>query len=102
MATRYQTRATAVATLVLLAAAWAVPNHSLAGNGESQAVADTIRGGGVRAAVVRVLRDGDLRTRLAREGRFLVENQYAWGMIATHLLQAYGAVMKSGEPVEFT
>jgi glycosyltransferase involved in cell wall biosynthesis len=44
---------------------------------------------GFAAAVVQVLRDGELRDRLGREGRNTVERHYAWPIVGRHLSSVY-------------
>jgi glycosyltransferase involved in cell wall biosynthesis len=48
------------------------------------------------AAVVDVLRNGELRALLEREGRHTVETHYAWSVVGARLNAAYHELIYSG------
>jgi len=61
-------------------------------DGENILIRDTPEA--IADAIVRVLDDDELRTRLGAGGRATVEERYGWDTIGARLLSAYAALMR--------
>jgi glycosyltransferase involved in cell wall biosynthesis len=91
---------------VLEAMACALPVVATAVGGTPEVVEDGVTGilvrprdvGGLAHALNRLLGDADLRTRLGRNGRELVEKTYTWERVVERNLEVYGEVARTPAP----
>ncbi len=65
-------------------------------DGQDLIVADA----GFAGAIVELLRNADLRTKIAAEARKTAERRFGWGAIAEDALRSYAALIRSPKHVE--